>query len=305
MRLRAVARWGALVLAGLALVAAVELWRNSRPMTLPDKPAEALRVASLNVHYIVLNATEGRWSRADWERRRTPLVETVAALGADIVALQEAESFGGGSVSAVSLHVEALREGLPEMAVAAFGDPQVFPSTQPILYDPARLELLEEGWFFFSETPEVIYSRTFNGSFPAFASTATFRDRQTGEAFLLVNVHFDWSSWENRRPSAELTAERVEGILAGGLPVILAGDLNALHGARTMEILEGSGLAFPDVPGGTVHFDRGLALFGAIDHIGMSDGFTPVGDPMVWREKTGAAWAADHWPVVLDILPAR
>jgi endonuclease/exonuclease/phosphatase family metal-dependent hydrolase len=305
MRLRTVARWGALVLVGLALVAAVQLWRNSRPMTLPEKPDGALRVASLNVHYIVLNATEGRWSRTDWERRRAPLVETVTALGADIVALQEAESFGGGSVSPVNLHVEALREGLPDMAVAAFGDPQVFPSTQPILYDPDRLDLLDQGWFFFSETPELIYSRTFNGSFPAFASTATFRDRTSEASFQVVNVHFDWSSRENRRRSAALTAERVARTLDTGMPVILAGDLNALQGAPTMDILERAGLRFPDVPGGTVHFDRGLALFGAIDHIGLSQSLEPAGDPVVWRERPGAAWAADHWPVVLDILPAR
>lgn len=305
MILRRVARGLALLVLLLALVAAVQLWRNSRPMALPEKPTGALRVASLNVHYIVLNDTEGRWSRADWERRRAPLLETVTALGADIVALQEAESFGGGSVSTESLHVEALREGLPDMAVAAFGDPARFPSTQPILYDPERLEMLDEGWFFFSETPEVIYSRTFNGSYPAFASTATFRDRQSGEAFQLVNVHFDWSSWENRRPSAELTAERVARTHADGTPVILAGDLNALRGAPTMEILEGAGLVFPDVPGGTFHADRGLALFGAIDHIGLSPGFEPAGSPLVWRERPGAAWAADHWPVVLDILPVR
>ncbi|ROT98066.1 endonuclease/exonuclease/phosphatase family protein [Histidinibacterium lentulum] len=302
MKLRAVARWGALVLAGLALVAAVHLWRNSQSMTLPEKPRGALRVASLNVHYIVLGATEGRWSRTDWERRRAPLVETVAALEADIVALQEAESFGGGSMSSVSLHVEALREGLPGYAVAAFGDPAVFPSTQPILYDPDRLELLDEGWFFFSETPGMIYSRTFNGSFPAFASTATFRNLENGAAFQLVNVHFDWSSWENRRPSAELTAARISETLATGLPVILAGDLNARHGALTMAILEDAGLDFPDVPGGTVHFDRGLALFGAIDHIGLSGGILPAGDPVVWREKPGSAWPADHWPVVLDVM---
>lgn len=305
MILRRVARGLALLVLLLALVAAVQLWRNSRPMALPERPTGALRVASLNVHYIVLNATEGRWSRTDWERRRAPLVETVAALRADIVALQEAESFGGGSMSTVSLHAQALRERLPHMAVAAIGDPQVFPSTQPILYDPARLELLDEGWFFFSDTPGVIYSRTFNGSYPAFASTARFRDRTSDATFQLVNVHFDWSSWENRRPSAELTAERVAQTFAAGIPVILAGDLNALHGAPTMDILERAGLRFPDVPGGTFHADRGRALFGAIDHIGLSPGLEPAGAPIVWREKPGAAWAADHWPVVLDILPAR
>ena len=52
--------------------------------------------------------------------------------------------------------------------------------------------------------------------------------------------------------------------------------------------------------GATVHFDRGLNLFGAIDHVAHSDGLTPLGAPMVYREKLGEVWPTDHYPVVAD-----
>ena len=194
-----------------------------------------------------------------------------------------------------------------EMAVAAFGDPTgCSPSTQPILYDPARLELLEEGWFFFSETPEVIYSRTFNGSFPAFASSATFRTGQTGEAFLLVNVHFDWSSWENPPP-----VRGADGGAGGRNPCRRAtgdpcgGSERASRGADDWRSSKDPG-CLPRCTGRDRSFrPRARSLRGdrPYRHVGrLHPGRRSDGSG---ARRQAAAWAADHWPVVLDILPPR
>jgi endonuclease/exonuclease/phosphatase family metal-dependent hydrolase len=294
-----------LVLLALLLAVGCQVQRNSGGPLPGPQPGDALRVVTHNVHYILLNQTEGRWSRADWDRRKTALDAAFKALAPDVAAFQEMESFADGSAGDVNLALDWLLAQNPDFAAAAVGDPADFPSTQPILYRRDRLELRDQGWFFFSETPEVIYSRIFNGSYPAFASWAVLRDRESGRDVSVINVHFDYSSWENRRRSAELVAAEARARLSAGERVVLLGDMNARLGSPTHAILEGAGLRFLPVQGATVHFDRGLNLFGAIDHVAFGPGVAAKGAPMVLRQSFAGIWPSDHYPVAADLVLER
>ena len=266
-----------------------------------DPPApDTLRLTTWNVHYIRLDAPEGDWSVTDWDRRKGPLDDAFKALGADIVAFQEMESFQGGDDGSVNLARDHLLAQNPGYAAAASGDWRVFPSTQPIFYRRDRLRLLDQGWFFFSDTPDVIYSRTFDGSWPAFASWAEFAPAGGGAPFRVVNVHFEYRSGSNRRLSAELVACRISPWITAGEPVVLLGDLNARAGSTAVGILERAGLIFAPVQGATYHFNRGLNLFGAIDHIAATPDIRPAGPPVVLRQRFRGEWPADHYPVVAD-----
>ena len=75
------------------------------------------------------------------------------------------------------------------------------------------MRLRDQGWFFFSETPDVIYSRTFNGSWPAFCSWAEFADVE-GRVFRVYNLHYESRSVSNRRLSAGLTRDRLAPVIA-------------------------------------------------------------------------------------------
>lgn len=273
--------------------------------TIAPPPEGVLRVASYNVHYIDLRNRTGDWSVADWETRKGPLDSAFKALDADIVAFQEMESFAGGNDGGTNLARDWLARQNADYAVAAEGDWRDFPSTQPIFYRRDRLAVLDQGWFFFSETPEVIYSRTFDGGHPAFASWGAFRDLETGADLTIVNVHFDYSSGANRVRSAELVAQRIEPWLKAGRTVILAGDLNAMTGWKTHAILDEAGLDFVPVAGSTYHFNRGLHVLGAIDHIAASGGVARAGDAQVLRGRVDGEWPSDHYPVVADFRPAR
>ena len=315
MILRFLRRVGAAVavflVAALALVACQSLRMGDGLGGLADDAGLAppapgsLRIATHNVHYIDLRADGGPWSLAGWERRRDAFDAAFKALDADLVAFQEMESFAGGSISTDNLALDFLLQRNPAYQAAAVGDPEIFPSTQPILYRAGRLEVLDEGWFHFSETPDVAYSRGFDGASPSFASWARFRDRGSGHALSIVNVHFDYGSWENRRRSAELVAERISPLIATGERVVLAGDTNARAGSRTLAVLEGAGLAFAPVEGSTYHLNRGLNLFGAIDHVALGPGLAAVGHPVALRRRFEGAdapsWPSDHYPVVIDV----
>lgn len=291
---------GAACMIGALAIVAVAC--TPQPQTPINPPADdALRVGTYNVHYIILRKQTGAWSVGDWERRNGPLDQAFKTLQADVVAFQEMESFGGASGTDTNLTLDWLLSQNPDFAAAAVGDPAEFPSTQPILYRKSRLTLMAQDWFFFSDTPDVIYSRTFNGSYPAFASLATFEDRASGETFHVVNLHFEYKSRSNRLKSAALVAQRIGPLIAAGENVVLLGDLNARQGAATQNVLADMGLTFLDVKGSTYHLNQGLNLFGAIDHIGLSEGVEQVSKPMVLREKFDGEWPADHYPVIADI----
>lgn len=291
---------GQAALLAFAALIALDAWM-SRGGALRDRPADAVRVATWNVHYIRLNRAEGPWSVSDWEARRAAVDAAFKALDADILSFQEMESFAGGNSDEVNLARSWLLENNPGYAAAAVGDWRDFPSTQPVLYRRGRFEVLDQGWFFFSETPERIYSRSFDGSYPAFASWARFRARRTGAVFRVLNVHLDYRSRGNRLRSAELLAGRIRGWTEAGEAVILAGDLNAVRGSRLHRMLGEAGLSFLPVRGATFHFDRGIDLLPAIDHVAHTQNVAPLGPPMVLRQRFAGDWPSDHYPVAADL----
>ena len=284
----------------LSLLACALHVSHSGQLAVPAQPAGTVRVATLNVHYIRLNEAEGPWSVGDWEERKAALHAAFEAVDADIFAFQEMESFAGGNEGSVNLARDWLLEQNPAYAAAATGDWRKFPSTQPIFYRRDRFRVLEQGWFFFSDTPDVIYSRTFDGSWPAFASWARFAPVDGGPAFRVVNVHFEYRSGSNRLLSAALVADRIAPWIEAGEPVILAGDTNARASSETAELLEEAGLRFAPVEGATYHFDRGINLFGAIDHLAATTGVALAGEPVVLRRRFGGEWPSDHYPVLAD-----
>jgi len=86
-----------------------------------------------------------------------PTAQVLREGGAELVAFQVTESFCRGD-GRVNLARDDLLAALPEFAAAASGDWRSFPSTQPIFYRRDRLLLLDEGWFFLSDTPDVIFA---------------------------------------------------------------------------------------------------------------------------------------------------
>lgn len=293
-----------LVLTCLTVVGC-QIARNSGETALPPATDETLRIATYNVHYIILSKETGPWSVADWERRKRPLDLAFKEIGADVIAFQEMESFARGSNGDTNLTLDWLLENNLDYAAAAVGDPNEFPSTQPILYRTAQLDLVDQGWFFFSDTPDVIYSRTFNGSFPAFASWTVFQNKRTNGQFRVVNIHTDYASRSNRLQSAQLVADRIAPWIAAGETLFVVGDLNARIGDKTANIIADAGVDFAPVRGATYHMNRGINLFGAIDHIGSVGAVELVGEPVVLRRKFDGEWPTDHYPVAADFKFSR
>jgi endonuclease/exonuclease/phosphatase family metal-dependent hydrolase len=168
------------------------------------------------------------------------------------------------------------------------------------MYRRTRFAVLAQGFFFFSPEPDEIYSRSWDGGFPAFCSWVRFRDLHRNTAFYLYNVHLDHSNRANRIKSAELIASRIGNREHSTDPVIVAGDFNAPWFFKPLRILEEAGLDIADTTGSTFHFFRGINVLPAIDHVLVSPPFAPVGT-RVLRHSYRDTWPSDHYPVFVTI----
>lgn len=260
---------------------------------------ESLRVATFNIHY--LHVTEKGLSK--WEDRRKAVTAMIGDISPDIIAFQEMESFGGGHSRNENIQLDWVLSQHPSFKAAAYSDNAgVYPITQPILYRSELFDFVEQGFFFFSDTPDVIYSRTFNGSYPAFCSWATLREKSSGKSFTVFNMHTDFSSGSNRIKSIDLIAERIKPRIEAGDSVLLVGDLNASNRSKIAKTLKSIPLQFVPDAGTTFHFNRGVNLTPAIDHILHTPQFTPTGKVTVWRKKYEDKWPGDHYPVTADLI---
>ena len=289
----------AVLVLAVSATACVQQIRHSSSGPLLRAADDTVRIATYNVHYVILSKDEGPWSVGDWQRRKGPMDAAFKAVDADVMGFQEMESFQRGDNSQ-NLTLDWLLSQNPDYAAGATGDPAQFPSTQPIFYRKDRFKLVDQGWYFFSDTHDVIYSRTFNGSLPAFATWVQLQD-QNGDTFRVVNVHFEFKSASNRRLSTELVVKRTQGWVDAGETVILIGDLNARAGAEPLEMFKEIGFNFAPIKGSTYHLNKGLNLFGAIDHIAIAGVASFASDPVVLRQKFQGEWPTDHYPVLVDV----
>lgn len=260
-----------------------------------DPPQGSFRVASFNIHYVA------PWQTAlAWDRRKDAVVQALAGIEADVIAFQEMETFAGGSFNDENRQLDWVLAHFPQYAAGAVGDPRTFPSTQPILYKRSRFTQLEQGYFFFSDTPEVMYSATFNGSYPAFCSWSKLHITGSDASVYVFNVHYDYKSFKNRRLSNALVLERVRPVLQRD-HVIVIGDINAFSFAPTARALKRLPLTLAPPNGSTYHFNRGINLLPAIDHIFYSGGLRQHGNTVVERGSYDDVWPADHYPLWIQL----
>jgi endonuclease/exonuclease/phosphatase family metal-dependent hydrolase len=167
---------------------------------------------TFNIRYDTPNDGPNAWPhRKDW------VASLVRFHGADAVGVQEAEAH----------QLTDLDARLPGFARVGVGrtDGRAEGEFSAILYRAERLALLDSGTFWLSPTPEVPGSKGWDTAIERIATWARFEDRRTGCRHVHLNTHFDHIGEQARQESARLIRHRLAA-LAGGLPVIVTGDLN-------------------------------------------------------------------------------
>ena len=127
-----------------------------------------------------------------------------------------------------------------------------------ILHDPARLELVESGGFWLSETPRKP-SRSWETRVARSANWALFRLSETGLPLLHLNTHLDHKSAAARRNGSALVIREVEKLLqhhGTEIPAILTGDFNCRPGTPTYENFANAGFVDTYLTTGNADDDR-------------------------------------------------
>lgn len=256
-----------------------------------------IRLTTFNIHYVAANQ-----KKLNWDNRKDAVRQAINDLDADIIAFQEMETFAGGSFNKENKQLDWVLTNFPEYSAGAYGDASVYPNTQPVIYRSDKFQQKSQGFFFFSETPDVIYSRTFNGSWPAFCSWTELTDLKTNKSLFIYNVHFEYKSMSNRSKSAALVKNRISPVVNEGHAVVLVGDINAPGFSPTAGKLKSIPLTLAKPDGATFHFNRGIHLIPAIDHIFYSEQLQQSGKTTRLRKKYNNVWPTDHYPVTVELL---
>ena len=191
----------------------------------PESPS--LRVMTFNIRYD--NPADGEDA---WPKRRAKAASMIRFHGADVVGLQEA----------LRGQIADLETALPGFGWFGSGRSAERDGEHcAVLFRKDRVEVLDQGTFWLSETPEVAGSRSWDAAPPRIVTWGRLRDRRTGAVFHLFNTHFDHMGETARRESARLLLRKVDEIAGHDTPVVVTGDFNSTPDSEPYRILAAPG----------------------------------------------------------------
>lgn len=177
-----------------------------------------------------------------------------------------------------------------------------------ILYRKDRFELLDNGDFWFSETPDIPGKGWDATCCNRICSWAKFRDKSSGKKFFVFNSHYDHQGKVARKNSSLLLLEMIERI-AGKKPVFVTGDFNATPDDEPIQTIYASGkfndsyLVTLEPPYGTEGtfnaFKFNAPLKERIDYIWVTPGIT-VKKYGTLNDMPNGQFPSDHFPVMIQ-----
>jgi endonuclease/exonuclease/phosphatase family metal-dependent hydrolase len=280
-----------------------------------DPPAvqadDSLKVMSFNIRYGTARDGDNAWNL-----RRSVVIEVIESQSPDVLSMQEALRF----------QLDELAMAMPRYQEIGVGRTDGVEAGEyaAILVDHSRLELLEQGTFWFSETPEVPGSTSWGNDIPRICTWARLRDRDSGKKFYVYNVHWDHQSQPSREESAELLMLRIAQRESGEDPVLVTGDFNAGEsnpaferllapgaggqtGATAVQLRDTFRALHPEAMGvGTFNGFEGRTDGEKIDAVLASEGWRVLEAEIV-RSAPESRYPSDHFPVVatVTLLPDR
>ena len=232
-----------------------------------------------------------------WVQRIDIVAETINKAMPDSVGLQEATP--GWML--------ALEDKLELYAYVGVGrdDGEKKGEYSLIFYLKDKYTLVESGWFWLSETPEVP-SKGWDASLNRICTWAVLRDNQTAGSYMHINSHFDHLGVSARRHSVEMILDFASRY--PDLPVVFTADMNIREGAEPYNILENSGILkdakflAPDTMDYLTFHDTKPSLNEGkvIDFIFVNE----LLDPSVYRVVTAGIngeYVSDHFPLYCDM----
>ena len=267
--------------------------------------AQTITVASYNIRY---KNSEDSLRGDGWERRCRVLC--------DLVNWEQPLVWGGQEV----LHSQLcdmlnLLDGYSYIGVGR-DDGKTSGEYAPIFFRKDRVELLDSGHFWLSETPSHP-SRGWDAACTRICTWGRFRMSASHLEFLFFNLHMDHVGVVARREAAKLVCDSIASI-AGNQPSILTGDFNVDQDDEIYTIFTHSGQLHDAFAAARLHFAENGTFHAyhserhtpsRIDHIFVTtdievDAYATHTDAY-WTEEDDGSWRlrhpSDHYPVFARI----
>lgn len=176
-----------------------------------------------------------------------------------------------------------------------------------IIYKKDRFELLDNGDFWYSETPEVPGKGWDATCCNRICSWAQFKDKSSGKKFFVFNSHYDHQGKVARKNSSLLLLKKID-LIAGDNPTFVTGDFNATPDDEPIQTIYNAGklndsyLVTKEPPYGTEGtfnaYRSNQPIKSRIDYIWVTQGIT-VKKYGVLNELPNGKFPSDHFPVMI------
>ncbi|TXE06664.1 endonuclease/exonuclease/phosphatase family protein [Algoriphagus aquimarinus] len=177
-----------------------------------------------------------------------------------------------------------------------------------ILYDAKKFEILDQGTFWLSPTPEKP-SKGWDAALNRICTWGKFKDKG-GKTFYVFNIHYDHIGQQAREESSKLVMAQVSKINKENAPAILMGDFNvkpdnAAYATITSNPDWQDARLISEIPsygpaGSFTGFDWEKMPDGIIDHVFVKGNLNVIRHGIL-TDNYGKKYPSDHFPVLVEI----
>ena len=235
-----------------------------------------------------------------WPNRSDRVIEAIKEADPDIIGTQE------GTLAML----KDVDEGLPEYR--RFGRGRLDSGQEEtdefcaVYYKKDLFQIIEEGQFWLSETPDTPGSVSWDSSLPRICSWALLASRmQPDQLFYIYNTHYDHLGQQAREESSRLLIEHIAAHTGkDNVPFILTGDFNAEPSNKALAMLHNSfQSAYSTIdapPGRTFHGYLGGHDGEPIDFIFASQNIQLL-SAYVDTKQRNHGFPSDHYAVIAKV----
>ena len=236
-----------------------------------------------------------------WAERKAVAFDLIREVNPDLIGLQEAQEHMFNDV----------KEELSD-TYFIFGEPRSLEEgteATPVLAKKDRFNVLYEHSFMLSETPDVKYSKGWDGDLERIASFFILEDKVDMQPFVFLNTHFDHAGVEARVNASFLMNQIIESYHFQGLESVLTGDFNTTPDLDDIKgLLENPELnnSFASMTNEEQHNSlsfhgfRGEIEGTPIDHIFVSKPWA-LKNVKLERFSENGIYPSDHYPISAEI----
>ena len=254
-----------------------------------------INIMSFNIRYGIADDGDNHW-----DKRKSLAISRIHAFQPDLLGMQECRDDSQADFVKASLpdyHFYGLRrEGSGDTAL----------EMAPILFRKTAFQIIDQGCFWLSETPQIAGSKSWDSTFARTATWLKLLQHETGRTLTFVNTHFDYQPVAIDE-SAKLLKNWLEQTHKD-IPLILAGDFNADKDSAAYHLLTAPGMLIDSYrqihstgnDEATFHGFGKSEEMTSIDWVLVSRHFK-VTEAKVDRTHVGGLYPSDHYPVIVTM----